>query len=298
MNFYPYDDAFQLKKSDIPEELWPGVPVDREMLENYQPDPRDFYTVDQRLAAFDEINLRHTANWFGDLPGHEKPEISPDVIAVIGDIGSGRSVVAHYEAIRRYMAGVQLFHNGWMTVGRNFAETDISMLPFEVPSNSIVVIEDVISGILRSTRISMDVFMARQGMIVDAMMNLKKRNCMVILIPMLGGLISNSVRQGITKVWECLNVNKGGDAADLRFAWDVFEGDKAQVYLDVWERCRRHNQQFPSGAAEPIFAIHPRDFVSPDRTEAIGPAGQNEMLRLALMATDSFGAVQIGREDN
>lgn len=123
-------DLTHVFRPDPPESLWPGRWVEDADVHLASGDPRDWFTIAQRMQAHLEANFAYRKH-----AGEETPDWEAALILFWGDMGSGVSALMADEAAGWFKRGRPFLHSGGFTFGRVLRPWEWST---DVPPRSVV----------------------------------------------------------------------------------------------------------------------------------------------------------------
>lgn len=126
-------DSATLMRPDPPEHLWPGRRIDEYDVHAASADPRDWFTVAERMQAHLEATFAYR-----EAPGEVDPEWESAMILFWGDMGAGASALICHEAAQWFRKGHPFFHAGGFTFGRLIDRLGLTFSVESIPPNSVV----------------------------------------------------------------------------------------------------------------------------------------------------------------
>ena len=264
-----------------PIDEWPGMDVAEEKVAAASGDPRDWFTYDERLAAYHEMQERWESAYrrlrkLDRLP--RQIEFGQTMIA--GHQGAGKSVLVSAEAIHYVIRGHAFFHTGesWL-FGRSLEGAERYEVLRRSPLFSIFAYDEAHttfdSGLSNSTGL-------RGWKIQSA--GFRKMNAKVFMPTAKVSMVAPSIREGASQVWQPLKVSIRRPALDEKLP----NHNDPKNFVSVW----RVWGNYPFQRADIIDGA-PQD----DRRSGLGAADQirlryGEVMRLAMLLTDTFQPVE------
>ena len=118
------------------ESEWPGRWIEEYDVRRASGDPRDWFTVDERLQGHLEAQYA-----FRKHRGEDSSEWESAVILFSGPMGSGNSVLMSHEACKWFKLGHPFFQGGGHLFGRHLVAKDLLDWHHNVPEKSVVAVD-------------------------------------------------------------------------------------------------------------------------------------------------------------
>ena len=267
-----------LGRADPPESQWAGRWINETDVALSSGDERDWFTLEQRLATFNEGMKRY------QTARRRRRKLSSQFdfaqIMFVGDMGAKKSVAMGHEAYKWFQRGHPFFHNGGYNFGRLVEGADMYELVDRVPRNAVIAIDEAHTGLESGMAMATGV---RAFAILGA--GLRKKNCKLLMASAMAKMVVRTVRDMTSEVRQPLKV--GIRVQDHGYALDYPEHSNPLNFVLVWQSWL----DFPFRGVDLTEGRRTRR-----RNNGLGPAdvvrmAQGEGVRNAFLITDSFRPV-------
>lgn len=285
--------AITIKRSDLgrkdpPPDEWPGR--DMTVLDVVQAsgDERDWFSLQHRLDAYTWIQERFWASYNRRRSRRFDPQNNPMKFGqqmVVGDLGSGKSVLTCSDIVPYVAAGHPFFHNGPWLFGRKIEGSALYNIIGKIPRFAIVAYDETHvsfgSGMVGTTGV--------QSWDSDTA-GFRKENCRVYMPTAKAVLLAPNIRAASTEVWRPIKVSVGKETKRRRPQLeDAPNHSKRANFIQAWETWR----DYPFQAADIIDSGGARM----QKRSGLGEPDavyirNNETVRLGFLLTDSFAPVE------
>ena len=241
-------------------------------------DPRDWFTYEMRLQAYQEAWARYYHARRRKRNPSSKFNFAQ--VMIIGDMGASKSTMAAWECHKYWQRGHAVFHNGPFLFGRVVEGSAIYEIVDQVPRNSIVVIDEA-----HSTLDSGMVMSSGIRAFNSLCAGLRKKNCRLILISAMASMIGRRVRDMCSEVWRPCKPNI--EAADFGYSVEYPGHSNPRNFVFAWEVWR----DFPFRGEDLTSSRHRRRGFGPSDDTRVATG---EAVRNAFLLTNSFDPVEPG----
>ena len=266
-----------LGRADPPESQWAGRWINETDVALSSGDDRDWFTLEQRLAAFRNSVERYQRARARRRKLGSKFDFAQ--IMFVGDMGAKKSVAMGHEAHKFVQRGHPFFHNGGYNFGRLVEGAEMYELVDRVPRNSLIAIDEAHTGLESGMAMATGV---RAFAILGA--GLRKKNCKLMLASAMAKMVVRSVREMTSEVRQPLKV--GIKVQDHGYPLEYPEHSNPLNFVLVWQEW----QDFP------FRGVDLTEGKRRGRNNGLGRAddvrmAQGEGVRNAFLLTDSFRPV-------
>ena len=268
---------------------WPGVPVlSRDVVEASK-NPRDWFTPQDRLRAWEYAWKRFIKARMLRKTFHRGYEW--DQILVTGDYGAGKSTIVAYETMRDHDRGLPVFHVGGPLFGFKLGGDEVFTAMGMMPYNSQLVVDEAHSWL--ASRLS---GATSVSMFLEVSANIRKSNVRLFIMTAQDRQVAASIRHFCVKVYKPIKVKVAADGG----VTPVLEGERV-----VPQRIAPKNDPSRFVLGVNVWDDYPYrqgdliDSSERDRKKGFGPWAHRLVyygaaVREAFMLTPSFGAAAVG----
>ena len=269
-------------RGNPPPGKWPGRTIGREDVAMASGDPRDWFRYGHRLEAAEDAWLE-----WRDAYRRRKslfPGFDWNQIAIIGEFGAGKTLLANYAARHWFGLGHPVFSNASTLFGWRVSRERVYTSMGSVPKCSALIIDEGSAAL--SSRMA-------AGVAVDSFysmgLNIRKQNCALIVISAQDHMIAASVRRDCKEVWMPVPkadlVIENSELVDPQHLDPASDIDNFRLAWHVWDDYpyRKANliegpQETKVGFGKPAYTMY----------------ADGDEVRRAYLLTDSFELAQAG----